>query len=46
MKQECIALINESNKKVDITIYDAVKDGCKKLEKKIKDDLKKGKDED
>lgn len=41
MKQECIALINESSKKVNVTIYDAVKDGCKKLEKKMKEDMKK-----
>jgi len=39
MKQECISLVNENSKKMNVTIYDAVKEGSKKLEKKIKEDI-------
>lgn len=45
MKQECISLINENNKKMNVSIYDAVKDGNKKIEKKLQEEQKKKKDE-
>ena len=45
MKQEVIAMVNENNKKTTVEIYEAVKDGSKKLEKKLKDDMKKTKDD-
>lgn len=45
MKQEVIAMVNENNKKTTVEIYEAVKDGSKKLEKKLKDDMKKTRDD-
>lgn len=49
MKQEVVAMVNEQHKKMGVEIYEAVRDGNKKVEKKIKDDMKKtredGKDE-
>lgn len=38
-------MVNENNKKVTVEIYEAVKDGNKKVEKKIKDDMWKTKDD-
>ena len=38
MKQECISLINTNNQKMNAAIYESVKEGTKKLEKKLKDD--------
>jgi len=45
MKQEVIAMVNENNKKMNVEIYEAVKEGNKKVEKKIKDDMRKTRDD-